>query len=448
MLKNSYGILFDRKDAYLSNAKKGISLKNRDEKPILNKGEIPLIIEELKNLFKKKDSFYLLGKEVYLGVSRDQVIIKFIELPKAALENLKSVLNFEMERYVPFSVDSIYFDFLLLNKESKEQKIKLLLIVVPKSLINEYSSDLETKGILLNGVEASTTALLRAHLFLKPKSKDNCLLIEINQNYGEICALESGEIIYSRGLSFNENLSIKDLKSILEQTQKQLENDLKGALFSEIIVSGTRNENNNLKDLFSEIYKGQIINSQPFSLTSYGLALKGVGFNNFNINLVPELKNKTYSKYNFKTTIILLVLLFLLLLGGFSGIFLKNPVALWKINRDLKENKNVIMNLENKLSYIAEMGRDLDFFQNMHKKFINPLLLLKNLSEIIPKEDWVKEFDYGEGEITLCGEGTGCANLISILEASPYLKEVEFLNPVTKNEVTGKEEFKIRFKIE
>ncbi|MDY6863723.1 MAG: pilus assembly protein PilM [Thermodesulfobacteriota bacterium] len=440
--------MFDRKSAYLSGIKKGISLRDKDQNPLLNKGEIPLLIGELKDLLNKKDSFCLLGREVYLGISRDQVIIKFIELPKAALENLQSVLNFEMERYIPFSADNVYFDFLLLNKGSENQTIKVLLIVVPKNLMDKYLEDLETEGIFLNGVEISTTALLRAHMFLKPQSKEICLLIEVNQNHGEICVLKSGEIIYSRGLDFNESLSDKDTVHILEETVKQMERDLDGTEFSEIIISGTRNESNNLKDIFSKIYPGQDINFIPFSLTSYGLALKGIGLNEFNINLVPHLKNNTYSKSGLKITLILFVLLFLLLLGGLSGIFLKTPIELWKINRNLMEKKTAIINLDRKLNHIAEMDRDLEFFNNTLKKFINPLLLLKNLSEIIPVGNWVKEFDYKEGTAILIGEGTDCADLISILENSSYIREVEFLSPVTKNEATGKEEFKIRFKIE
>ena len=56
-----------------------------------------------------RDSFYIC-------VPQDQAIVQQIFLPLAAEANLQEVLEYEIERYLPFRREDIYYDFLLTGK--------------------------------------------------------------------------------------------------------------------------------------------------------------------------------------------------------------------------------------------------------------------------------------------------------------------------------------------
>ncbi len=51
--------------------------------------------------------------DVVLRMPAAHALRKTLDLPRAALENLRQVLTFEMDRQTPFSADQVYFDFLV-----------------------------------------------------------------------------------------------------------------------------------------------------------------------------------------------------------------------------------------------------------------------------------------------------------------------------------------------
>lgn len=73
---------------------------------------------------------------VVAEVASDQVLTKQIELPMAAEETLRQVLNFEMERQTPFRSDAVYFDCGVLERDPSQQTIKVALRVVPRRSID------------------------------------------------------------------------------------------------------------------------------------------------------------------------------------------------------------------------------------------------------------------------------------------------------------------------
>jgi general secretion pathway protein L len=69
--------------------------------------------------------------ERILMLTADQVLICPLQLPLAAARDLPAVLSFEMDKYVPFSADQVYFAAKRL-KRGKEENLGLLLAVIPR----------------------------------------------------------------------------------------------------------------------------------------------------------------------------------------------------------------------------------------------------------------------------------------------------------------------------
>ena len=72
---------------------------------------------------------------IFLGIPRNMAILRYVEFPLAVKENLRNTLGYEMDKYVPFSTDEIYFDFQIISEEKEAGKLRLLFIVVQKDLI-------------------------------------------------------------------------------------------------------------------------------------------------------------------------------------------------------------------------------------------------------------------------------------------------------------------------
>ncbi len=58
-------------------------------------------------------------------------------MPLAALENLREVLAFEMDRHTPFKADEVYFDYRLLSTNRAAMRLNVDLVVVTRARADE-----------------------------------------------------------------------------------------------------------------------------------------------------------------------------------------------------------------------------------------------------------------------------------------------------------------------
>ena len=75
--------------------------------------------------------------EVVLRLPRDKVLRRLVDLPAAAAENLREVLGFEMDRHTPFKADEVYFDYRLEGSDLERKRIKVDLLVVPRTVADQ-----------------------------------------------------------------------------------------------------------------------------------------------------------------------------------------------------------------------------------------------------------------------------------------------------------------------
>jgi general secretion pathway protein L len=72
--------------------------------------------------------------EVVIRLPRDSSLRRTVDLPSPALENLREVLTFEMDRHTPFKSDEIYFDSRVTAHDSQNKRIKVDLLVVTREV--------------------------------------------------------------------------------------------------------------------------------------------------------------------------------------------------------------------------------------------------------------------------------------------------------------------------
>ena len=95
----------------------------------------------LKAAHLRPDQSYL------LALPPRQVLRKEIALPLAAEENLRAVLQYEIDHYTPFRADQVYVDYRVLHKDAALGKITLLLGVVPRGVVDQAVQHLRQWGL-------------------------------------------------------------------------------------------------------------------------------------------------------------------------------------------------------------------------------------------------------------------------------------------------------------
>jgi general secretion pathway protein L len=72
---------------------------------------------------------------VEVAVPPEKLLVKQVQLPLAAEENLREVLGFEMQRQTPFRAEQVYFNFRVLARRPGNQQLDVRLAVVPRTVV-------------------------------------------------------------------------------------------------------------------------------------------------------------------------------------------------------------------------------------------------------------------------------------------------------------------------
>ena len=104
-------------------------------------------------------------RRIVTAVSGRSVIVRYINMPTMTDDDLKSALRFEADKYIPFEVDEVVLDCARLEdfgettNASGEKEMKVLLVAVKQTLIDEHLQTVQGLGLMPVVIDVDTFAL-------------------------------------------------------------------------------------------------------------------------------------------------------------------------------------------------------------------------------------------------------------------------------------------------
>jgi len=133
--------------------------------PIENKEDLPVALGEL---FREAG---IKTRRVATAVSGRSVIIRYINMPAMSDDELKGALRYEADKYIPFEVDEVILDCARLSdfgettNPNGEKEMKVLLVAVKQSVIDEHVELIQQVGLTPALIDVDTFALGNAFEF-------------------------------------------------------------------------------------------------------------------------------------------------------------------------------------------------------------------------------------------------------------------------------------------
>lgn len=84
---------------------------------------------------------------VVLKLPATQVLRRRIALPLAALENLREVIGFELDRHTPLRADDVYYDYKVAERDSHGKRVLVDIVVAPRTIADRAIEALKAWGI-------------------------------------------------------------------------------------------------------------------------------------------------------------------------------------------------------------------------------------------------------------------------------------------------------------
>lgn len=101
-------------------------------------------------------------KQVVLGVSHQQVVVREVEVANVGAKEMRASLPFQVRDALPLPVDDAVLDFYPLEKKAKRDTVRGLLIAAPRDPIMSAVRTVERAGLSVAHVDLACFAALRA----------------------------------------------------------------------------------------------------------------------------------------------------------------------------------------------------------------------------------------------------------------------------------------------
>jgi len=390
----------------------------------------------------------------YLCLSPEQVIGIELSLPQAAQDNLSQVLEYEIQRHIPFRLEEIYYDFLPMGK--KGDKIGIFLLAVPRKSLDEILDTLSPFGIKPKGVEATTSALSNYLLFCAGALSGPALVLGGQSQAWEVVGLNAGgngwrkepEILFSHRLPQTEWIQGPGraiFHSCLNAATKLFS---WGYIEDLLLWSGTESiQAEDLLALSKERFGRQREISHPFSLPAVGAALRGLKESTFRLNLLPgdgeEVQGKRLSLIN--TWLTVLLLLGLVFWGGSYPV--RDEIRLRQLQKEVQKLGPSVEALRKEEDELNKLRKEISFLSGLKGRKGAIFLVLDELSRIVPNNTYLSSLRYREGAVEFQGSSESASNLVPLLERSPVFKNVGFTAPSNRGR-DNRETFSLKAELE
>ena len=392
---------------------------------------------------------------VYVCVPQEQTIVQQVFLPLAAEDNLQQVLEYEIERQLPFKRDEIYYDFLPAGK--KGEKFCVYVFATPKKALDGLLTLLESFGIKPSGVETTVSALANYLLFANGAGAESAALVAAHRANWELIAVNAKangwkpapQLLFSYQFSaygWAQGSGKELLQECLSRVPKLYRcgdlNALNGAADNRLAQA---------EDLVARgatrLKAARQINHAE-ALPAIGAALRGVREASLAANFLrPEggVKggNRTLSLLN----AVLCGLLVLSLIAWGVSFPVKDELRLRQLQRENHKLEPSVEALRKEENQFQQLRKEASFLTEIDQRRGEVLRILDELSKVVPSNAYFSNLRYRAGVLEVQGNAENASTLIPLLERSNLFENVGFNAPSNRGR-DNRETFSLKAELE
>jgi type IV pilus assembly protein PilM len=139
------------------------------------------------------------------SLSGHSVIIKKIQLPSMTEAELAESIQWEAEQYIPFDINDVNLDYVVLDTSGSDT-MDVLLVAVKKDRINDYTSVIVQAGKEPVLVDVDVFAVQNAFETNYTSRGETVALVNVGASVMNINVLHDGNSVFWRDVAFGGNL--------------------------------------------------------------------------------------------------------------------------------------------------------------------------------------------------------------------------------------------------
>lgn len=380
---------------------------------------------------------------IVLSLPRSQAYMSHLALPGTARGSLAQVVDYELERLLPFPREEIYYDFLAHERGGEEVRMGVIVFGLPRVAVDQYLEDLAQVALRPQVVILSCSALVNCLFFCGGGITGPGALVTPSDGELEVSFIDKGHLVASHLLPRDR---VRTQEEMVEALTRGLARDLPGLSLADTEVyhwaatnsgpaftlAGGRDLYRLAEERFAYRYSqnGEVLGAA--ALPALGAALQAVSETGVEVNLLPFERRAQQEKRLSLLTLFLAGLVLGLGLVWAGSVIVQERQMLHQLSQQaaqLAPEVQRVMQQEEETRQLEDKLRTL--MSERYSQWVAPLL--KELTERLPPSVYLTLFRYKEGEVDLTGIATNSASdLVALLENSPCLRDVTPKAPFAK----------------
>ena len=391
------------------------------------------------------DQRRLAVRTIALGLPRGAVTVKPIELPEVDGQ-LRDMVQFELERHVPFAADDASFDFVELPADPDgapgPSAARRVLIAVADRRVVDGALRLAEEARLRPA--SLTVAAHDLPVLIPSRTRGHVVWIHRVGETTALIFLADGRVVLSRSVASGAD----------EVIAAEIERSLAVARWRAVDAVWASGDED--ASAVARAVLGVAVTEPPYTARARALlaqntaggagqlaAAVAVGSRRARpLELLPErLRPRRLTR---QQLIALGAVAAAVVLGVTALVipgYRENRRLAW-INRKIAALDGEVRTVEQKLQELERKRRLLANIQSLDSTAVRPLPVLRELTELVPADAWLTSLSLDPKGLELTGQAAAASALIPLLENSPRLERAEFASPVTRGR--DKEQFRIR----
>lgn len=143
------------------------------------------------------------AKSAVTAVAGQSTIVRPVRFPMMPENELREVIEFEAERYIPFAIEDVNLSFQVINEVEEDgvAKQEVILVAAQKNLVNSFQQATAEAGLDLSCVDVASFAVMRAIADTEQLTDDQSVaLVHIQGWTTDINILVSGVPRFTRSI--------------------------------------------------------------------------------------------------------------------------------------------------------------------------------------------------------------------------------------------------------
>src|SRR3989339_693386 len=170
--------------------------------------------------------------EQSFGLDISDLSLKVVQLVKNKNKinknpnNINDIIQTEIEKNIPISVDDMYYDWQIINKLENQDLV--LIGAAPKNIVNSHIDLLKSAGLSISALEVESMAICRSLLTeegfkTSEESKNNYCIIDIGAKRSSLIIYSKDTIVLSVSIPISGDEATEKIAETLEIKKDQAE---------------------------------------------------------------------------------------------------------------------------------------------------------------------------------------------------------------------------------